>query len=857
MASSSGSILACSSHVRQLFRDTIAQLEPKGGPNGPSQSMTLARDVTDALDRFGLWAGNLGALLPLTSRLSLDRRLADAPETSERICEVLDDLGEAVSDLLELFSNTPERSTDVDSDGDLDLADAEPADHTLGQDFEPDGPAETVDDSTEKLDDARSLLDCISEYLRSLFRIAVMVRNAGPRDRFRHALQASNTTFTDIVDINHLREKHPKLSEDLRTLLGRANAKRRQFLKYSRDHSLRLAAERDESKQIEVTESHPARTELLSSKATTFAQPSLDAVEDDILSLISASTVSGENQVLSLPRLAALSPDGAPFECPLCRTFQTFEQEGAWQKHAFRDLKAYTCTAGCDSMFGDRRAWFEHELRTHRTRYTCRLCSLPGSLSEDQLKAHISSTHGGFLESHTQKLLDSGREPITRFTAQDCPFCDEWALKLQARQDPKGKHAENRDGDIVVSVSRFRRHVAAHHEQLAIFAVPREMDDDSNPGTISTPSTLSTPTIPTAPREYTYPPAAPGSAMETLNKIAMNFNDTLRPLAQEFVTNPPADEKKRKEEYLKHTQTILRDVMLKLDEVDTGGNETARARRKELVKDVQRVLAEVDKVVTPDSGSISAASDAQSEAFADARRKGRSKSQPHPGDEVLISLLSDGRHPDVVASAGRPAVAEPTSPSVTSTSDLGTPAANKIGPLESGSSKSPLSAGEKQGYTDENYLLKNSPLLRPTPLAGSRKKKGESSPTDYYDETEHPSGMRSRFTNRVLSRTVDFLGSPSKESVKVEDKKTTTATEASQGVSSGKSAPAPKATRGLPSGAATTRKKGKIKFTTVWYCCQCHDGPLYTTVDSYCPHPSCRGHYRCGYCRVLTLDTYE
>lgn len=98
MASSSGSILACSAHVRQLFRDTIAQLEPKDGPNGPPESMTLARDVADALDRFSLWAGNLGALLPLTSRLSLDQRLADAPETSERICEVLDDLGEAVSD---------------------------------------------------------------------------------------------------------------------------------------------------------------------------------------------------------------------------------------------------------------------------------------------------------------------------------------------------------------------------------------------------------------------------------------------------------------------------------------------------------------------------------------------------------------------------------------------------------------------------------------------------------------------------------------------------------------------------------------------------------------------------------------
>lgn len=488
MASPLGSISARSARVRQLFRDAIAQLEPKDGPNfpnrhdpSPSQNI-LARDVLDALDRFSLWAGNLGALLPSTSRLSLDQRLSDAPETSERICEVLEELGEATSDLLELVSEAPEESFGVGDDDDLGLEESGPANDFLGQGFEPGTPAETLEDPGGDFDEARSLLNCISEYLRSLFRIAVIVRNAGPRDRFEHALQASNTTFTDIIDINHLREKHPKLPEDLRTLLGRANAKRRQFLKYSHDHSLRLAVERDESEKVEVTESRPAQTEFLSSKATTFARPNPDVVEDDVFSLISTPTVSGGNQVLSLPRLATLSPDGAPFVCPLCRAFQTFQQEVVWQKHAYRDLKAYTCTAGCDSMFGDRNAWFEHELRTHRTRYKCRLCSSPDSLSEDQLTCHVSSTHGHFPEGHMQKLLNSGREPITRFSAQDCPFCDDWALKLQTSQDPKGKYVENRVSDILVSASRFKRHVAAHQEQLAIFVVPREIDD-SNSGT--------------------------------------------------------------------------------------------------------------------------------------------------------------------------------------------------------------------------------------------------------------------------------------------------------------------------------------------------------------------------------------
>lgn len=158
---------------------------------------------------------------------------------------------------------------------------------------------------------------------------------------------------------------------------------------------------------------------------------------------------------------------------------------------------------------------------------------------------------------------------------------------------PKSKSKSGRRGD--------RRSKTSPRDSNANLGVPEPIDLRPRSGSRShspaPPRTPRTPATPAAPKEYTYPPAAPGSAMETLNKIAMNFNDTLRPVAEEFVTNPPADEKKRKEEYLKITETILRNVIFKLDEVDTGGDETVRGRRKELVKDVQGVLAEADKMV--------------------------------------------------------------------------------------------------------------------------------------------------------------------------------------------------------------------------------------------------------------------
>lgn len=477
------SISARSQHVRQRLQEAVNKKSLLA--NAASWTKSLAAiDVSDALERFTLWAGNLGAILPQTSRLSLDRRLADAPETSERICEVLDDLAEAITDLLDLLQ---EAAYDVKLD-----RDGAPGASTLScEDSSP-----TSDDRS--LDEAQPLLDIISEYLRSLFRIASLVRNSGPRDRFTHAIRSSNTVFTNTLDISHLREKHPKLPANIRQSLGDANAKRRQFIKYCHDHRTRLETERREETVAQVTESQPARTELLSSKATTFAPipvqllkpapalgPENDEIVDDCVSMASMSTFSGANMTLRLPQLSVLAPDRETFECPICCTFQCFSLEQEWRAHAFRDLKAYTCTFGCPDMYGDKRAWFDHELRAHRRRFACQLCPNTDNLSESEFRQHLGAAHGDISEKQHDKFLDSGWEAMSTLPASDCPFCDDWTASLRRKRDARGKRPEGQQGshEITVSVYQFMRHVGAHQEQLAIFAVPRKADDDSDAGT--------------------------------------------------------------------------------------------------------------------------------------------------------------------------------------------------------------------------------------------------------------------------------------------------------------------------------------------------------------------------------------
>lgn len=207
----------------------------------------------------------------------------------------------------------------------------------LHEDSDSDGEHSNADDAPD--DEAEMILEVIAECLRSLFRIAVLVRQASPQDRFRRAMQHAELAFPDSFDIEHVEQKHPKIAhrQEARWLaqrLGSAIAKRRQFIKYCRDHKARLGADNEIERGLD------SRTELLSSKATMFLKEryldaellSANAEEvDDAVSLMTATTTFDADNLLRLPRLVDLSLDGQPFECPICFTLQKFVHEKAWK----------------------------------------------------------------------------------------------------------------------------------------------------------------------------------------------------------------------------------------------------------------------------------------------------------------------------------------------------------------------------------------------------------------------------------------------------------------------------------------------------------------------------------------------
>ncbi|KAG6000651.1 hypothetical protein E4U43_001545 [Claviceps pusilla] len=89
----------------------------------------------------------------------------------------------------------------------------------------------------------------------------------------------------------------------------------------------------------------------------------------------------------------------------------------------------------------------------------------------------------------------------------------------------------------------------------------------------------------------TTPGAGP---MKRLEELSNDFSQNLQPLCKAYIAAPPRDAKQRHDEHRKLTETVLQNILLKLDEVDTEGITEVRARRKELVRGVQEILKSLD-----------------------------------------------------------------------------------------------------------------------------------------------------------------------------------------------------------------------------------------------------------------------
>ena len=430
-------------------------------------TQTLRDTVTDQLARFRLFCGNIGALHPPASSLSVESRLQGADEGLQAIMGVLETL-RGVLDSLRDLSKTPDHQMMLN-----------------------------LDDSFECLRESSLLVPTIGECITRLFRISRLIQKASSTDKFARSLskysKTPNGRFDERYDVAHVSQKFPRLGQAenswLAHRLGRAITETRQFLSYAENHhnELNSPPSLQQAHEVHQPDVVPGESGYQHTKATSLNVTAVTPealltatdipMEDDNGSYTTTTRsidLEGGTSLLGrIPRLQDLrGQDATPFECPFCYRLVNFTRWKSWHKHVFADLRCYVCTfEDCDApYFKDINQWFSHEMETHRVHYICVVCQSGPFATEPQYIQHIHSKHpvisGG---SDVSDVLLISRVPLMTIPTSHCPCCTEWAQKMRCDDSGLAMHDTSL---LTVSTKRFKRHLGSHLEQLALFAIP-------------------------------------------------------------------------------------------------------------------------------------------------------------------------------------------------------------------------------------------------------------------------------------------------------------------------------------------------------------------------------------------------
>lgn len=183
---------------------------------------------------------------------------------------------------------------------------------------------------TQIMMDVIDIIDC-------LLRLSISVQNPAPHDRFK-AAKSTDTSFYEMSDIRHVRDKFESAEEWLVERLGKVISHRRQYFKYRDTHHQKLASglENPEADlrigQSTVASSIPQhlKTTNTSGGAASFGVLDEDQRSDTGYSQTSYATSAADAKRLRVPKIPK-KHNGLAFECPFCFMMIRVSNHDAWK----------------------------------------------------------------------------------------------------------------------------------------------------------------------------------------------------------------------------------------------------------------------------------------------------------------------------------------------------------------------------------------------------------------------------------------------------------------------------------------------------------------------------------------------
>ncbi|KAK4985213.1 hypothetical protein LTR50_006107 [Elasticomyces elasticus] len=492
-----------------------------------ASSNALRASFVDAYGRYKIWGGSIGVFQDHDDLALLDQSLKNAWRAARQIAELLCSLEEDLSDFEAIVTGLRENRQ-----GSL-YNDLEGSHGGDGSSV----PTEHSDDPTSQISEVHEVFMSIDDTVSTLLKLLALIRSPPPRDYFAQASATIEqpSVLSETFDEELIGRENPLLNTAkkkwLKIRLGKANNRRRKFLLYYQQNSERLAAKIDVFKKagtasdayatgstpsiqrdrlawtVSRTERSDMTTSFVNTAASTLVDNGLvvqaqmsgdegmsddeemsddeamsddeEMSDDEVLQGSYLSESESQESKLSVIPLAQVSQGRTEFTCPYCCLLQTTNTERSWQEHVFSDIKAYMCTSeSCElRTFGTSHAWFQHEIETHLVEWQCQYCTLPPFDQLQDFRDHMLSHHDQrFAQSQLLALTRVSQQPADSVSAAACNFCD-WSDRIR----DVDKHAPN-DQVIRVSLARYRAHVGAHLEQIALSMLKTQFSSSERSG---------------------------------------------------------------------------------------------------------------------------------------------------------------------------------------------------------------------------------------------------------------------------------------------------------------------------------------------------------------------------------------